>query len=53
MAAKGTGSLVFIDDVTAKKNSQRNSEVFRAKLSAGRQCFSVMKQYKSMVNQDN
>ena len=30
MAANGTGSLVFIDDVTANKSSRRNSEVFRA-----------------------
>ncbi len=30
MAASGTGSLVFIDDVTADKSSRMNSEVFRA-----------------------
>ncbi len=29
-----TGSLVFIDDVTADKSSRMNSEVFRAILSA-------------------
>ena len=29
MAANGTGSLVFIDDVTADKSSRMNSEVFR------------------------
>ena len=34
MADNGTGSLVFIDDVTANKNSRMNSEVFRAILSA-------------------
>uniref|UniRef100_A0A8C5QBF4 Transposase n=1 Tax=Leptobrachium leishanense TaxID=445787 RepID=A0A8C5QBF4_9ANUR len=34
MAANGTGSLVFIDDVTADKRSRMNSEVFRAILSA-------------------
>ncbi len=34
MAASGTGSLVFIDDVTADKISRMNSEVFRAILSA-------------------
>ena len=34
MAANGTGSLVFIDDVTADKSSRMNSEVFRAILSA-------------------
>ncbi len=34
MAACGTGSLVFIDDVTADKSSRMNSEVFRAILSA-------------------
>ncbi len=34
MAASGTGSLVFIDDVTADKSSRMNSEVFRAILSA-------------------
>uniref|UniRef100_A0AAQ4PUA3 Transposase Tc1-like domain-containing protein n=1 Tax=Gasterosteus aculeatus aculeatus TaxID=481459 RepID=A0AAQ4PUA3_GASAC len=28
VAANGTGSLVFIDDVTADKSSRRNSEVF-------------------------
>ena len=28
MAANGTGSLVFIDDVTADKCSRMNSEVF-------------------------
>ncbi|KAG1932950.1 tumor necrosis factor receptor superfamily [Pimephales promelas] len=33
-AANGTGSLVFIDDVTADKSSRMNSEVFRAILSA-------------------
>ena len=32
-AANGTGSLVFIDDVTADKSSRMNSEVFRAILS--------------------
>lgn len=34
MDANGTGSLVFIDDVTAEKSSRMNSEVFRAILSA-------------------
>ncbi len=34
MAASGTGSLVFIDDVTADKSSRMNSEVFRVILSA-------------------
>jgi len=34
MAAKETGSLVFIDDVTADKSRRMNSEVFRAILSA-------------------
>ncbi len=34
MAASGTGSLVFIDDVTADKSSRMNSEVFRAISSA-------------------
>ena len=34
MAANGTGSLAFIDDVTADKSSRMNSEVFRAILSA-------------------
>ena len=34
MAANGTGSLVFIDDVTANKSNRMNSEVFRAILSA-------------------
>ncbi len=34
MAASGTGSLVFIDDVTTDKSSRMNSEVFRAILSA-------------------
>uniref|UniRef100_A0A8C5R1Q5 Transposase n=1 Tax=Leptobrachium leishanense TaxID=445787 RepID=A0A8C5R1Q5_9ANUR len=34
MAANGTGSLVFIDDVTADKSRRLNSEVFRAILSA-------------------
>ena len=34
MAANGTGSLVFIDDVTADKSSRINSEVFRAILYA-------------------
>ncbi len=34
IAASGTGSLVFIDDVTADKSSRMNSEVFRAILSA-------------------
>ena len=34
MAANGTGSLVFIDGVTADKSSRMNSEVFRAILSA-------------------
>ena len=34
MAANGTGSLVFIDEVTADKSSRMNSEVFRAILSA-------------------
>ena len=34
MAANGTGSLVFIDDVTADKRSRMNCEVFRAILTA-------------------
>ena len=34
MAANGTGTLVFIDDVTADKSSRINSEVFRAISSA-------------------
>ena len=34
MAANGTGSSVFIDDVTADKSSRMNSEVFRVILSA-------------------
>ncbi|MCJ8739407.1 hypothetical protein PDJAM_G00046810 [Pangasius djambal] len=34
MAANGTGSLVFIDDVTADRSSKMNSEVSRALLSA-------------------
>ncbi len=34
MAANGTGSLVFIDDVTADSSSGMNSEVFKAILSA-------------------
>ena len=29
MAVNGTGSLVFIDDVTADKSSRMNSEVFQ------------------------
>ncbi len=41
MAASGTGSLVFIDDVTADKSSRMNSEVFRAILncSYSAKCF--------------
>ena len=34
LADNGTGSLVFIDDVTADKSSRMNSEVFRALVSA-------------------
>ncbi len=34
VAASGTGSLVFIDDVTTDKSSRMNSEVFQAILSA-------------------
>ncbi|MCJ8732436.1 hypothetical protein PDJAM_G00211380 [Pangasius djambal] len=34
MAASGTGSLVFIDDVTADRSSKMNSEVYRATHSA-------------------
>ena len=34
MAANGTGSLVFIDDVTADRSSRMNSEVYRATLPA-------------------
>jgi len=34
MAANGTGSLVFIDDVTADRSSRMSFEVFRALLSA-------------------
>lgn len=34
MAAHGTGSLVFIGDVTADKSSRMNSEVFKATLCA-------------------
>lgn len=34
MAANGTGSLVYIDDVTADKSSRMNSEVFWATFSA-------------------
>lgn len=34
MAAKGTGSLMFIDEVTADTSSKMNSEVYGAILSA-------------------
>uniref|UniRef100_A0A8C7XDE9 Tc1-like transposase DDE domain-containing protein n=1 Tax=Oryzias sinensis TaxID=183150 RepID=A0A8C7XDE9_9TELE len=34
MAASGTGTLVFIDDVTQDRSSPMNSEVFRDRLSA-------------------
>ena len=34
IAANGTGSLVFIDNVIADKSSGMNSEVFQAILSA-------------------
>ncbi|KAF7662699.1 hypothetical protein LDENG_00229840 [Lucifuga dentata] len=34
MAANGTGSLVFIDDMSADRSSRMNAEVFRALLSA-------------------
>ena len=34
MAANGTGSLVFIDDVTADRSSRMNSEVHGAIRSA-------------------
>ena len=34
MAANGTGSLVFVDDVTADNSSRIHSEVYRAILSA-------------------
>lgn len=30
MAATGTGSIVFMDDVTADKSSKMNSEAYRA-----------------------
>ena len=33
MAANGTESLVFIDDVSSVANSRMNSEVYRAPLS--------------------
>ena len=32
MAASGTGSLVFINDVTTDRSSKMNSEVYRALL---------------------
>ncbi len=34
MASNGTGLLVFIDDVTEERSSQKNSEVYRDILSA-------------------
>lgn len=34
MAAAGTGSLVFIGDVTADGNSGMNSEAYRARFSS-------------------
>ena len=34
MAASGTGSLVFTEDVTADRSSRMNSEVYWAQLSA-------------------
>lgn len=34
MAAKGTGSVVFIDDVTAHNRISMNSQVYRAILCA-------------------
>ena len=37
MAANGTGSLVFIDDVTADKSSRMDAEVYRALLSVQNQ----------------
>ncbi|KAG2467810.1 TCB1 transposase, partial [Polypterus senegalus] len=41
MAASGTGTLVFIDDVTQDRSSRMNSEVFRDILSAHIQLNSV------------
>ena len=34
MAVSGTGSLVFIVDLTAGRSRRMNSEVYRAELSA-------------------
>ena len=41
MAASGTESLVFIDDVTADRSSRVNSEVYRAILSAQIQSYAA------------
>ncbi len=37
MAPNGTGSQVFINDVTADRSSRMNSEVFKAMLSTHNQ----------------
>ena len=34
MAANGTGTLLFIDDVTAERSIRMNSEVYRNLISA-------------------
>ena len=36
MAASGTQSVVFIDDMTADRSSRMNSEVYRTLLSAAK-----------------
>ena len=62
MAANGTESLVFIDDVTADRSSRMNSEVYRALLSAQiqpnvakliRGCFTVQMDNEMLFDSEN
>ena len=54
MAASGTGSLIFIDDVTDDGSSRMNSEVYRNTLSASlrRNALKLMGR-KFIMQQDN
>ncbi len=54
MAASGTGSLIFIDDVTDDGSSRMNSEVYRNILSANlqRNAFKLIGR-KFIMQQDN
>lgn len=52
VAVRGTGSLVFIDEMTADRSSKINSEVERATCSHSAKCYRTGQHFKEQVDND-